>query len=378
MEVGRYDYAEQFGDDLEPLLDGLRVMLLNGDYVLSKEVTRFEVAFAAFLGVRHVRGVNSGTDALVLALSSLGLHKESEVITQANGFYATVAAIIFAGAKPVLVDADEESFLIDESQVLGAINSRTSAIVPVHLYGKPTPMLRLMSVSRAKNIDVIEDAAQAHGAMIHDRKVGSFGLAGCFSFHPSKNLAAAGDGGAIASNSSEMAEAVQLRRNLGQKRQNEHIILGMNSKLDGIQAYILSAKLNKLQAWVDARNKIASDYRRELSGLPISFQAHEANERHAYHLFVIRTEKRDDLLDALQSKGVDAVVRYPTPIHLQPAFKDFGWRKGQFPVAERLSRELLCLPIRPGMLSDEVSFVCESVRGFFSKSASNRKISSDA
>lgn len=367
MKVGRYNYLAQFGDDADVLLCQLREMLLSGRYILSREVADFEKAFAAYLGAEHVCGVNSGTDAIALTLQALGLKAGDEVITQANTFNATVAAIRIAGATPVLVDAEENSFLMDVSQLPDAVTSRTRVLMPVHLYGKPVPMEALIVLARDRGIDIVEDAAQAHGAKINGKKVGTFGIASCFSFHPSKNLAAAGDAGAVATNNIQLARQFVLIRSLGQRAQNEHLVRGMNSKLDSLQAAVLLWKLPHLDKWNARRRAVAGWYRECLAGLPLSFQAEGYNEEHAYHLFTIRTDRRDALLEHLLNAGVDAVVRYPTPIHLQPAFADCGWRPGQFPVAERLAKELVCLPIRPDMQHDEVNYVGVCIRSFFGR-----------
>ena len=365
MQVGRYNYRDQFGADPTPLIEHVREMLLAGRYILTGEVDAFESDFAAFLGVQHARGVNSGTDALILALRACGVTHDAEVITQANTFHATVAAIRLCGARPVLVDAEELSFSLDARQLAGAITARTRAVIPVHLYGQPAPMGAILAQVRDGRIAVIEDAAQAVGARIDGQPVGSFGAAACFSFHPSKNLAAAGDGGAVATNDEDVDRQVRLLRELGQDGQNHHVVVGLNSKLDAIQAAVLRYKLPSLPEWNARRRGIAAAYRERLADLPLRFQRVEPAEEHVYHLFQVRTERRDDLLRHVRAAGVDAVVRYPTPIHLQPAFADLGWRKGDFPVAERLAAELLCLPIRPDLTQDEIDYVADCVRGFF-------------
>lgn len=364
MKVQRYDYPSQF-ERFQEFMAEVSRMILDGHYVLTGEVAEFERAFGTYLKCSFVVGVNTGTDALLCSLKALALHSGHEVVTHANTFNATVAAICLAGLKPVLVDAEEDTFLMNTKEALGAITSQTRVLLPVHLYGKPTPMQELVRETEKKGIYLVEDAAQAHGARIDGRRVGTFGILGCFSFHPSKNLAAAGDGGAIATNDLKMSDDLRILRALGQSSQNNHVIPGYNSKLDSIQAKVLSWKLPSLDGWNRQRQEVASLYRERLCDLPLKFQPWNEGEDHVFHLFVIRTDKRDQLLNHLQSKGVDAVIRYPVPIHLQPAFSQFGWRRGQFPIAEALAGELLCLPIRPNLTVAEVDYVADCVRSFF-------------
>jgi dTDP-4-amino-4,6-dideoxygalactose transaminase len=365
VKIKRYNYPAQFGPDVRPLLKDIKRLILEGRYILTDEVRRFELDFASYLRASYVVGVGSGTDALIIALLTLGIKPGDEVVTHANTFHATVAAIRVAGATPVLVDADEDSFLISEAQVAAAITSKTRALIPVHLCGKPTPLAGLMQLAAKQGLYLVEDAAQAHGARINGQSVGTQGAIGCFSFHPSKNLAAAGDGGALVTNDKSLATLMQFHRQLGQDGQNNHVVQGINSKLDAIQARILSWKLPNLDSWNRRRREVAAWYLERLTHLPVRFQSASADEEHVYHLFQLRTERRDQLLQHLLAAGVDAVVRYPTPIHLQRAFEDCGWRPGQYPVAERLARELLCLPIRPDMSLDEVEFVTDTIRSFF-------------
>jgi dTDP-4-amino-4,6-dideoxygalactose transaminase len=374
MKVPRYDYRSQF-ERWDEFMGELSTMIVDGHYVLSLEVAEFERAFAEYLGCSFVTGVNTGTDALLCSLKALDLRAEDEVITQANTFNATVSAIRLAGLKPILVDADKDSFLINADQAMAAAGPRTRVFLPVHLYGKPTPMQQLLQDCAKRGIEIIEDAAQAHGSRIDGRRVGTFGILGCFSFHPSKNLAAAGDGGAIATNRADLQEKLAALRSLGQVGQNNHLYVGYNTKLDSIQAKVLSWKLSNLDLWNERRRRVARLYRERLSDLPLKFQTWDEGEDHVFHLFVIRTEQRDRLLEYLQSKSVDAVVRYPVPIHLQPAFSDCGWRDGQFPVAEALARELLCLPIRPNLTISEVDYVSDCVRSFFKGGDASRDYS---
>jgi len=371
MRVARYNYSHQLGADIEPLIADLRAMLVGGRYELTAEVKQFEADLARFLGARHVRGVNTGTDALIVALRALGIGRGDEVITQANTFHATVAAIELVGAEPVLVDVDPETFLIDRRQLRDAIGPRTRVLMPVHLYGKPTPMAGIVALAESRGLFVIEDAAQAIGARIEGQAVSTFGHFGCFSFHPSKNLSAAGDGGAVVARNADLDEALRRQRELGQVGQNNHMVVGFNTKLDSLQARILSWKLPRLEQWNEHRREAAGWYRERLAGLPLAFQGRTEGETHVYHLFQLRTQKRDALLAWLRERDIDAVVRYPTPIHLQPAFAKKGWKAGEFPVAEALSKELLCLPIRPDIPIEEIDYVAGCVHAFFEHS--NRK-----
>jgi dTDP-4-amino-4,6-dideoxygalactose transaminase len=367
MKIQRYDYVSQF-ERFQEFMAQLSAMICQGHYVLSNEVARFEADFAEYLQCSFVSGVNTGTDAILCALKVLNIQPGDEVITQANTFNATVTAICLAGAKPVLVDVDENTFLMKTQEAIAGINTKTRVIMPVHLYGKPTPMLDLLASCQKQGLHLVEDAAQAHGAQIDGHRVGTFGVLGCFSFHPSKNLAAAGDGGAICTNCSDLKERLDAIRALGQVGQNNHVYLGCNSKLDSIQAKVLSWKLPLLDKWNENRREVARMYRERLAQLPLRFQHWDREEQHVFHLFAVRTDRRDQLLQHLQSKGVDAVVRYPAPIHLQPAFAEFGWKKGEFPASEALARELLCLPMRPNLTEEEVDYVSGRVTSFFKNS----------
>ena len=364
MKIKRYNYPHQFGEGLETLVGEIGTMLARGEYVLGERVAGFERRFAAYCGVAHGVGVNSGTDALVLALTALGIGEGDEIITQANTFHATVAAICLVGATPVLVDAEPESFLIDATAAAERITPKTRAIMPVHLYGKPTPAAPIDALAARHALVIVEDAAQAHGARIGGRRVGGLGHAACFSFHPSKNLAAAGDGGMIVTDDGALRARLDQLRSLGQAGQNDHVVVGYNSKLDAIQAAILGHKLGDLDAWNAARRSVAARYRAALSGLPVSFQREDADEEHVYHLFQVRFEERDRLMTFLREREIDVTVRYPVPIHRQPAFAD-RFVGERFPVAEALADELMCLPIRPDMGDAEIDVVVRAIHAFF-------------
>lgn len=357
--LGGYPY------DTRDLRNSIWNLIETGKTVLGEKVEQFEQDFAAYVGTRFCRGVNSGLDALILSLRALEIGAGDEVITQANTFHATALAICAVGATPVLVDVDPATFQIDPAQLEQALSPATKAILPVHLYGQAAPMDEVMQLARSASLFVVEDAAQSHGATIRGRRVGSFGDMACFSFHPSKNLAAAGDAGAVCMGTASLDERVRALRWMGQQQQNVHQYLGMNSKLDALQALILSAKLPFLDAANQRRRETASIYRQRLRDLPVTFQQTLPEHESVYHLFQVRTERRDALLAHLIAHGVEAVVRYPTPIHLQPAFARFGWDTGDFPVAERLATELLCLPLRPDMTEEEIEWVITCVRTFF-------------
>jgi dTDP-4-amino-4,6-dideoxygalactose transaminase len=365
MKVERYAYAEQFGSEHESLMRDLSTMILGGRYIQTREVDAFLQSFASFLGAGYACGTNCGTDALILAMRALGIGPGDEVITQANTFYATVAAIKIVGAKPVLVDADARTFLMNLMEVEGCITKNTKAIIPVHLYGKPTDMKPLVALQKKYNLYLIEDAAQAHGSHKDGKYCGTWGDIGCFSFHPSKNLAAAGDGGCVVSDNKAIIERCHILNSLGQSGQNNHVLLGINSKLDAKQARILSSKLPSLAEWNASRNRTARDYMSRLSRYDLQFQSVDEDEFSSYHLFTIRSKQRDELLSFLRAAEIDAVVRYPTSINRQLAFSEEDWYTSSFPVAEKLAKELLCLPLRPNMPESEVSYVCEMIGAFF-------------
>lgn len=365
LSVMRYNYPQQFGPSFDRLIGEIGEQIREGRYILTADVTQFEKLFAKYLSIDEVVGLNSGTDALIIGMMALGIGAGDEVITQANTFYATVAAICFVGAKPVLVDADPSTFLMDVSQVKAVITRNTRAILPVHMYGACTPMDGIMRLADQYRLNVLEDAAQSHGASFRGQRAGTFGDVGCFSFHPSKNLAAAGDAGACSTRNGDLATRMRIIRGLGQRTQNEHVALGLNSKLDAIQAKVLSWKLPLLDAWNEARAKVADLYKEQLADLPVSFQETPEESTHVYHLFQVKTDHRDALLKHLTEAGIDAVIRYPQPVHCQKAFSSQNWKPGQFPVAEDLAANTLCLPIRPDMVEDETQAVVRSIRQFF-------------
>lgn len=361
--VERINSRFELGPIISPVMSGIEAALLSGEVILSAEVGRFERAFAEHTGTAHALGVNSGTDALVLALEALGVGRGDEVVTVANTFHATALAIARTGATPVFVDARPGDYLMDVAALEAAVTGRTRAVVAVHLYGLPLDPAPLLDVCRRHGLRLVEDVGQAVGATAGGRRAGSLGDVGCFSFHPSKNLGAAGDGGMVTTDSAELAERVRGLRYFGQRQRKVHGELGWNTKLDAVQAIVLHHKLPYVEAWSKARRERAARYRECLAGLPLRFQT--ATDDHVYHLFQVETAAREPLRTHLQQRGIDAVVRYPVPLHRQPAFAYLGYAAGAFPVAERLADQLLALPIRPDLDDAEMDHVVAAVRDFF-------------
>jgi len=353
---------------LRPALDAAMAgVLSHGQFILGPEVAAFEREWAGFCGAPHAVGVGSGTDALHLILRALDIGPGDEVITVANTFIATAEAISYAGARPVLVDCRPDDYLIDPAAVAAAITPRTRAIIPVHLYGQPADIPSLATLASRHGLALIEDAAQAHGATLSDgRPCGTLGVAAAFSFYPGKNLGAFGDAGAMTTADPALAQRLRLLRNWGSVVKYHHEVQGYNSRLDTIQAAILSVKLRHLAAWNDARRAAAAWYREELGDCPDLVLPTEApwTERHVYHLFVVRltAHDRDAVARALAARGVQTVVHYPIPIHLQKAYADLGHRPGEFPCAEASARTILSLPMFPEITRAQVARVAASLR----------------
>jgi dTDP-4-amino-4,6-dideoxygalactose transaminase len=364
MNVPFVDLQTQYRRLRGEIVPAIESVMSRAAFILGQEVTDFEKAFAAFCGRRECVGVASGTDALLWALKACGIGPGDEVITAANTFIATVLAITFAGAKPVLVDCLEETYEMDPEAVRRAITPKTRAIVPVHLYGHPADMDPLLEIAREHGLKVIEDTAQSHGASYHGRPCGSMGDAGCFSFYPGKNLGAYGDGGAVVADDPAIAEAVRMLRNYGQPRKYYHETIGWNSRLDTMQAAVLGVKLKHLESWNEARRRHAARYAECLRDLPLVLPVEASGCRHVYHLFVIRCRERDRLVEFLARRGVSCVIHYPVPAHLQKAYADLGYREGSFPVTERVAKGIISLPMYPELTDEQIQYVCEGVREF--------------
>ena len=333
-------------------------------FILGREVADFETAFAAFTGAREAVGVASGTGALELALRACGIGDGDEVITAAHTFTATAEAIWHTGARPVFVDIDPVDFCIDPALVEAAVTPRTRAIIPIHLYGQPADMPALLDIARRHGLRVIEDAAQAHGARIGDGAVGSLGDLACFSFYPGKNLGAYGDAGAVTGNDHELTSRVRLLRDHGRTTKYEHEAIGFGERLDALQAAVLGVKLGHLPAWTDLRRAHANRYRALLTETPVELPTEVDGRYHVYHLFVIRTARRDALAEHMREAGVDVGIHYPIPLHRQPAYAGLGYREGDLPETERAASEILSLPMYPELTDFQIERVAAAVQSF--------------
>jgi dTDP-4-amino-4,6-dideoxygalactose transaminase len=348
--------------------------VLNGmNLFLGENVYRLEEEFASYCGTRHAVGVGSGTDAIHLALRAVGVGPGDEVITVSHTFFATAEAIVLAGGRPVFVDIDPETYTMNPSLIEGAITPRTKAIVPVHLYGQPVDMDPVLSIARKYGLAVVEDACQAHGAEYKGAKAGSLGDAAAFSFYYSKNLAAYGEGGMVVTKDREIATQVQMLRNHGAKERYQHDLLGMNARLDEVQAAILRVKLPHLDDWNAARRTWADEYSRRLSDLEeVVTPVAQPYAKHVFHLYVIRTPERDRLQRWLKSHGVSTGIHYPVPVHLQAACSGFGYSPGSLPETEAAVKEILSLPMFPELTIDEVTYVCQTIRGYIREKRGRR------
>jgi dTDP-3-amino-3,4,6-trideoxy-alpha-D-glucose transaminase len=349
---------------LEELFEVVRRVASKGAFTMGAELEAFETAYAAWCETEHCVGVSSGTEALVLALKALDIGPGDEVVVPSSTFIATAEAVVLAGATPVLVDVDPETSLITADLLAAAITPLTRAVMPVHLFGQTVDMDPLLEVAMAHGLKVIEDCAQAHGARYRGRRVGTMGDAGCFSFYPTKNLGAWGDGGAIVTADPELADRVILLRSHGERPRYHHRIVGTTARLDALQAAILGAKLPRLEGVNDRRRAVGAALRAGLAGAPVSLvPAPAAYGDHVYHLFVVRTPHRDALREHLTACGVSSAVHYPIPVHETEAFAQWA-PQHPLPEASRLSRESLSLPISPYMGDEEIDRVIEAVRSF--------------
>lgn len=348
---------------VKPEIDAAIVRVLeSAQFALGPAVESFERDFAAYCGAAEAVAVNSGTSALHLALLAAGVTPGDEVVTVPFTFVATVAAIEYAGARPVLVDVEPDYCTMDPSALERAITPRTKAVVPVHLFGQAADMDPILDVARRRGLVVIEDACQAHGAEYGGRRVGTIGDIGCFSFYPAKNLGAYGEAGAAVTNNPEHAETMRLLRSWGEKTRYEHRARAFNYRMDAIQGAVLGVKLRHLERWTEARRRHANTYDSLLAGAAVQTPRERPGARHVYHIYSVRVPQRDTWRALLAGQQIHTGVHYPIPVHLQPAYRDLGYRAGDFPVAEMLAREVLSLPLFPEITAAQIELVADALR----------------
>src|SRR5580765_766746 len=363
VQVPFLDLRVQHEPLMGQLLEAFRQVTDTSAFAGGPFVARFETEFAAFCETRHALGVGSGTDALWLSLLALGVGPGDEVITVPNSFMATAEAISLCGARPVFVDIDEKTYTMDPAQVEAATTLRTQAIIPVHIFGQMADMESILAIARRYGTPVVEDACQAHGAEYKGRKAGSMGVAGCFSFYPGKNLGAFGEAGAVTTDDPELRTKIQVLRDHGQAAKYLHSTIGWNARMDGIQAAVLSVKLRRLAAANAARRANAKLYDEYLADEPRVIRPTVAEHNlHAYHIYAVRVQDRDGVLQRMAARGVNCAIHYPVPIHLQKAYSFLRLGPGSFPVAERCAQEFLSLPMYPELRPEQIKFVVEALK----------------
>jgi dTDP-4-amino-4,6-dideoxygalactose transaminase len=378
MTIPFVDLQAQYRTIKSEIDEAIRRVLDTSAFILGREVEAFERAFAEYVGARFCVGVSNGTAAIQLALTACGVGAGDEVIVPANTFFATAEAVSTAGATPVFVDCDADSYNIDVNKIESAISERTRAIIPVHLYGQTADLDPVFEIAARHNLIVIEDAAQAHGARYRGRRTGALARAGCFSFYPGKNLGAYGEGGAVVTNDSDVAHNVRLLRDHGSERKYLHEIVGYNFRLEGLQGAVLDVKLRHLDEWNALRRAHAARYRELLAPLDAAGALKLPREmtyaEHVYHLFVVQTDARDALQKHLTDAGVQTGIHYPVPVHLQPAYAAHGHASGDFPEAERQARRVLSLPMFAELTEEQIARVAEAVQSFHDEKPATARV----
>jgi len=365
MKIPFLDLKTQYKQIEHEVIPMITAAMADGAFIGGEQVSCFEEEFAKFCGSSYCAGVNSGTDALRFALMAIGVGPGDEVITVPNTFIATTEAISQVGARPVFVDVYPDTCNMDVSKIEEKISKNTKAIIPVHLYGQPGDMDQVLTIAQKNGAAVIEDACQAHGAIYKNKKAGSMGAAGCFSFYPGKNLGAFGEGGAIVTQDESIAQKIRMIRDHGQRKKYFHDLEGYNGRLDAIQAGVLRIKLKRLNDWNKLRRQNSAYYTEFLSNVPsVTLPVEAEFARSVYHLYVIQVDDRDGLQDHLNSKGVASGLHYPLPLHLQKAYDHLGYKKGDFPVSENIADRLLSLPMFPELTRDQIEYVVESIKEF--------------
>jgi dTDP-4-amino-4,6-dideoxygalactose transaminase len=367
MKIKFVDLQRQNKTIKKQLMTSIEEVVDQADFNMGPRLQKFESDFAAFCGKKYAVGVNSGVDALTLPLMAHGIGPGDEVIVPANSYFATAMVVSNVGAKPIFVDIDPISYTIDVALVEKAITPATRAIIPVHIYGQPADMGPIMRLAKKHKLIVIEDACQAHGSMYKKRMI-PYGETGAFSFFPGKNLGCFGDGGAVVTDNKKIAEKILHLRNDGSYKKYVHTMLGVKSRLDTLQATILSVKLPHLAQWNSARRKHANSYSNLLKGINgIKTPEQNKDAGHVFHAYVIETKKRDVLQKFLHEKGIETIIHYPTPIHLQKPYIKQGFKRGDFPITEEKSKRILSLPMFPELQEEEIKYVCDSIREFITK-----------
>jgi dTDP-4-amino-4,6-dideoxygalactose transaminase len=364
MNVPFLDLKQQYVQIKHQVNISLEKLLARCDFILGEDVLEFERKFAKYNGARFALGVNSGTDALFFSLLSLGISSGDEVIVPVFTYIASAFAVTYTGAKPVFVDINERTYNIDPEKIEKAITKKTRAIMPVHLYGQSADMDAITKISKKHGLKIVEDAAQAHGTLYRGKKAGGLGDVGAFSFYPTKNLGAFGDAGMIVTNNEILYEKLKKLRDYGRKSRYEHTSLGYNSRLDSIQAVFLIEKLKMLDQWNQMRIDAAYYYKKLLKGIDgIILPDEERYGKHVYHIFAVRLKNRDEIQEGLKKSGIASMVHYPVPLHLQGVYKNLRYKKGDFPIAEKICGQVLCLPIYPHIKREQIEYVCKKLKG---------------
>jgi dTDP-4-amino-4,6-dideoxygalactose transaminase len=366
MPVPFLDLKAQYKSIREEVAGPIQDVLDSCAYAGGPFVKQFDEAYTKYCGTDYALGVNSGTTALWAALIAMGVGEGDEVITVPNTFIATAEAISFAGAKPVFVDVDEDTYTLDPSKLEEAITPRTKAVIPVHLYGQIADMDPILEIARAHGLRVIEDAAQAHGAEYKGRRAGSIGDAGCFSFYPGKNLGAYGEGGAVTTNDPEIAETIRIFRDHGQSEKYRHRMIGWNARMDGIQGAVLTVKLKHIDTWNAARACHAAAYEEALEGIDGLILPKKADySKHIYHVYAVRTPDRESFMKSLVDNGIGCAIHYPVPVHLQQAYAHLNLPAGSYPVAEKCCSEVVSLPMFAELAAEQIRAVVEAIESYF-------------
>ena len=363
MNVQFIDFSEQYKVIKDEINVGLKQVFEKGNFILGQEEKDFENEFARYCGARYGVGVNSGTDALYLALASLDIGPGDEVILPTFTFIATALCVSYTGAKPVFVDIEDTTYNLDPKKVEKAVTKNTKVILPVHIYGQSADMDEILKIAKKNNIKVVEDAAQAHGASYKGKRIGSLGDISCFSFYPTKSLGAFGDGGMIVTDNKEIYERILMLRDYGRIGRYEHKIKGYNSRLDTVQAVILSAKLKRLDRWNKMRGDSAAYYCELLKDVKgVKIPQIKKDRGHIFQTFAVRVKNRDRICEEIKKKDIGVLIHYPIPLHLQEAYKELGHGAGDFPVAEQVSREILSLPMFPHISKKQIKYVCDALK----------------